>query len=214
MSIGTNLTVSGISSLSQPVSCGDTLTVTGRIATSSYLSVTGATYLESTLRVNGNFYPKTTNTFSVGTSSLTFKDAFLQNAPTIVSDINYKTDVLELSEDEIYCAVACAKLYRRYKLKSSVIEKEDGARYHIGTIAQYVVDCFTSFGLDWTKYGVITYDKWESSDAVTDEEGNIITPAKEAGEIYMVRYDEFNSFVNAGQQARIDKLESLLIPTT
>lgn len=158
----------------------------------------------------------TTATNNIGSSSITYKDCFLQNAVTVVSDENYKTDIQELSEAEIKCAIDCGKLYRRYKLKTAIVEKgEDDARYHIGTIAQKVIQCFTDNGLDWTKYGIITYEKWsavEAVEAVYSEDGELVSAAidgREAGEVYMVRYDEFNSFVMAGQQARIDALEAI-----
>lgn len=177
----------------------------------------------SALSVNNTFLPTTTATYDLGSSSYTWNNIYTQNAVTVVSDENYKTEIVELSDAELACAKACAKLYRRYKLKSAITLKgKDEARYHIGTIAQLVMQAFTDAGLDWTKYGIITYTSWEASEAVVetvaatyDEEGNELTPentveiipAKEAGEIYMVRYDEFNSFVMAGQEARLQALE-------
>lgn len=158
----------------------------------------------------------TTASNNIGSASITYKDCFLQNAVTVVSDENQKTDIQELSDAEINCAIACGKLYRRYKLKSAIAEKgEDEARYHIGTIAQRVIETFSEYGLDWTKYGIITYEKWDANEAIEsvyDESGELASDAidgREAGEIYMVRYDEFNSFVMAGQQARLDALEAI-----
>ena len=197
-------------------------TLTQRLVSSSATKMT----LEAggTFAVVGNTIPNTTATYNLGSASYTWNNAYLQNAVTVVSDEHYKEDIVELNDAEIECAKACAKLYRRYKLKTAVaIKGEDGARYHIGTIAQSVMQAFTDAGLDWTKYGIITYESWEATDAVVDtvaatcdEEGNEltpettieVTPAKEAGEIYMVRYDEFNSFVMAGQEARLAALES------
>lgn len=183
--------------------------------TSLYLTGTGG------ITLNGSLL--TSTSYSFGSASAYPANIYSQNAVTVVSDENYKTDIVELEDAEIECAKACAKLYRRYKLKTAVALKgEDGARYHVGTIAQLVMQAFTDAGLDWTKYGIITYESWEDSDAVFetvgatyDEEGNEltpettveVTPAKKAGEIYMVRYDEFNSFVMAGLEARIQDLE-------
>lgn len=178
----------------------------------------------STLSVNNTFLPYATAKYDLGGASATWNNIYSQNAVTVVSDENYKTDVSELTEAELACAAACAKLYRRYKLNAAVAVKgEDGARYHVGTIAQLVVQAFIDAGLDWTKYGIITYTSWEASEAVIetkeavyDEDGQElepastveIEPAKEAGEIYMVRYDELNSFIIAGQEARLAALES------
>ncbi|WP_151834071.1 tail fiber domain-containing protein [Acinetobacter ursingii] len=152
--------------------------------------------LKTGYKVNSKaFSAHQSNALSLGTSSNVWKDVFTQNAVTVVSDARYKTEISELNEQELQCAIACSKLYRKYKLNAAVDEKGlNSARYHIGVIAQEVVQCFTDHNLDWRKYGIITYEKWD---------------AVEAGEIYMVRYDEFNSFVMAGQQARIDALEAI-----
>ncbi|HAV6204996.1 TPA: hypothetical protein JI303_06660 [Acinetobacter baumannii] len=140
----------------------------------------------------------TTATNKIGSASITYKDCFLQNAVTVVSDERHKTDISELSEQEISCAISCGKLYRKYRLKTAVAEKGKDARYHIGVIAQDIIQCFVNHGLDWKKYGIITYDSWK------EDEDHL-----EAGDIYMIRYDELNSFVMAGQQARLDALEAI-----
>lgn len=163
--------------------------------------------------------PIVTATYTLGLTSLTWKDAFLQNAVTVVSDERHKTDIQELSEVEIQCAIDCGKLYRRYKLKASVEEKGlEAARYHIGVIAQQVIECFTNHGLDWHKYGIIAFEAWDAiagieyQAATYDENGVELTPeieavaSREAGEIYMMKYEEFNSFVSAGQSYLIDHL--------
>lgn len=186
-------------------------------------SAANALHLTGTGGITLNGSLLTSTSYSFGSASAYPANIYSQNAVTVVSDERYKTDIVELSDAEIECAKACAKLYRRYKLNTAIALKgEGGARYHVGTIAQLVMQAFTDAGLDWTKYGIITYESWEASDAVVetlgavyDEEGNElapettieVTPAKKAGEIYMVRYDEFNSFVMAGQEARLQALE-------
>ncbi|GEM_PF-3594055 len=140
--------------------------------------------------------PRVTASRTLGSSSLTWNNIYSQNAVTVVSDKRYKTGISELNEQEINCAIACSKLYRKYKLNAAVDEKgNNAARYHIGAIAQEIIQCFTDHGLDWHEYGVVTYEAWESSDN------------HEAGEIYMVRYEELNCFVNAGFEYRLSKLE-------
>uniref|UniRef100_UPI000F044F06 Tail spike protein n=1 Tax=Acinetobacter phage vB_AbaP_AS12 TaxID=1932885 RepID=UPI000F044F06 len=142
--------------------------------------------------------PAATNTYDLGSSGSTFRNAYLQNAVTVVSDARKKSEVSELTEEELKCAVACGKLYRKYKLNDAIAEKGlENARYHFGVIAQEIMQCFTDYGLDWSKYGIITYDEWEDN----TEEGI------EAGNIYMVRYSELNCFVNAGIDYRLSLLE-------
>lgn len=166
------------------------------------------------------FVPNIPATYSIGYSSNYVKDIFSLNAVTVVSDVRHKTEVSELTEQELQCAIACGKLYRKYKLNAAVDEKGvNSARYHIGVIAQEVVQCFTDHNLDWRKYGIITYEKWDAIEAIEyqaatyDENGELFTPeiqaieAREAGEIYMVRYDELNCFINAGIEYRLSRLE-------
>jgi len=175
-----------------------------------------------------NLIAETTASYNLGSPSIAYNNAYLQNAPTIVSDATYKDGTTQLSNEEIECAKQCASLYRKYKLKAAISEKGyDEARYHIGAISQQVAQCFNDCGLDWTKYGVITYDKWDAIEpvdyepAIYDHEGIEISPevqcvtGRAAGEIYMLRYDEFNSFVNAGlvaiqedQERRLSLLEA------
>lgn len=171
-----------------------------------------------------SFMPQQSGKISLGISQLYYKDVYSQNAVTVVSDARYKTEISELTEQELQCAIACGKLYRKYKLNAAVDEKGlNAARYHIGVIAQEVVQCFTDHNLDWHKYGIITYEKWDAIEAVDyqkatyDENGQELIPeiqaiaGREAGEIYMVRYDELNSFINAGLEYRLSQIEAKLI---
>lgn len=174
--------------------------------------------------INGSgILPKVTASKNLGSSSTTINNIYTQNAVTVVSDENHKNDISELNETEIACAKACAKLYRRYKLKAAIKEKsETDARYHLGAIAQQIVQCFTDHGLDWTQYGIITYEKWDAIETVEyqaatyDEDGQELTAeifaieGREAGEIFMMRYEEFNCFVNAGMNAILTELEERL----
>ncbi|HCA7158050.1 TPA: tail fiber domain-containing protein [Klebsiella pneumoniae] len=149
--------------------------------------------------------PTSAATLNIASSSSPVNNIYSQNSVTVVSDVTYKSDINELSEQEIKCAIQCGTLYRKYKLKSAIITKgAENARYHIGAIAQDVKDCFEKNGLDWRLYGVITYESWDEvipQEAEYDEIGNIVkeeVAGQSAGEIYMLRYDEFNCFVMAG----------------
>lgn len=107
-----------------------------------------------------------------------------------------------------------------------VKKQGDAARIHSGVIAQQVVEVFEKYGLDATRYGLLCYDKWEDeyedvevidTEAVLDEEGNEITPAKKhtekrlitaAGDRYGIRYSEALCIEAAYQRRRADRLES------
>ena len=159
-----------------------------------------------------NLIPGTTAVYSWGSASHYPANIFSQNSLTVVSDETHKPIIEEFSDQEILCGTLCAKHYRKYKLDTAITLKgEDNARYHIGTIAQYVMKAFTDVGLDWKKYGIITFEEWDEIPEEKDSSGNILVEGREAGSIYMVRYDELNSFINAAQEARLEKLEKLFM---
>lgn len=171
-------------------------------ANTAYITGTGG------ITLNGSILSSIT--YSFGTSSAYPANIYSQNAVTVVSDATRKEGIRELNSAEIKLSSLLAKLFRAYKLKSAIAEKGDAARLHVGTVAQLVIEAFTEAGLDWHQYGVVTYERWDAADEVLDDDGVVVTPAREAGEIYMVRYDELNALILAGQEARIAALESAL----
>lgn len=100
--------------------------------------------------------PRTTATGSIGSATRYPANIYSQNAVTVVSDVNLKPVREELSDAEISAATACGKLFIKYKLASAIAEKDGGARYHIGVIAQSIMQVFTDNGLDYDDYGIIT----------------------------------------------------------
>lgn len=128
--------------------------------------------------------------------------------------------------------------FRQFLFKDAVAEKGSAARIHIGLIAQQVVAAFASEGLDAMRYGIVCYDKWDAQEAVTErvkvvtkeethnEDGSvkepeefhyeerILTPAKEAGDCYSIRYEEalalecaYQRWLGERRDARISALE-------
>lgn len=119
----------------------------------------------------------------LGTSSQRFQDIYLQNSPNVSSDMNLKTDIVDVSETEKLVAQKLRTLVKRFKYNSAVEEKGFvNARYHFGVIAQEVKDAFTEFGLDWEEYGVICYEE------TTEENGNVV-------QTYSIRYEELLAFI-------------------
>lgn len=117
--------------------------------------------------------------------------------------------------------------YTRFKMVDAVQKKgSDNARWHIGLIAQRVKEAFEARGLDAMKIGLLCYDEWDDiyedievidSEAVMDEEGNIITPevkhtetvhAQTAGNLYSIRYDEALAMEAAYMRREVDRLKS------
>lgn len=156
--------------------------------------------------------------YNCASAAAPWNNIYSQNAVIVVSDKNYKEDVSALTDAEIKCAIACSKLYRKYRLKKALEEKGDTARFHFGVIAQDVIKCFTDNDLNWKLYGIVTYEKWDAADEITEtvttenESGEsvseviVVREQRDAGEIYMVRYDELNSFITAGIVSMIGDL--------
>lgn len=121
------------------------------------------------------FNPTTTAAHTLGTSAAYPSNIYSQNAVTVVSDINYKDMVKTISEEEEYdklvAAVGSVPI-SAWKLKSAIAEKGvDKARWHVGVIAQQVRDAISDAGLDWTHYGLITYES-HSQVVIKDDAGN------------------------------------------
>ena len=66
----------------------------------------------------------------------------------------------------------------------------DGARWHFGAIAQRFVESFQKHGLDPFRFAFICYDEWESSPEVIGEDGEVVSPAVDAGSRYGIRYEQ------------------------
>lgn len=98
-------------------------------------------------------------------------------------------------------AVGASLKIRKYKWNAAVEEKGDAARWHFGFIAQEVIAAFEAQGLDAFEYGAVCYDTWEAEEAKYDSQGNLIEPAREAGDRYGVRYDECYALMMAAKFA-------------
>lgn len=124
-----------------------------------------------------------TTVADLGTSTQRYQDIYLENSPNVSSDMNLKTDIVDVSETEKLVAQKLKTLVKRFKYNSAVESKGFvNARYHFGVIAQEVKDAFTEFGLDWQEYGVICYEE------TTEENGNFV-------QTYSIRYEELLAFI-------------------
>lgn len=113
------------------------------------------------------------------------------------SDSREKQQVRSLSDKEKRVAKILKDNLRLFKFNSSVNDKGENARTHMGIIAQSVAKAFSTEGLDASEYGMFCYDQWKSTEAVVDEAGNVIQQERQAGERYGVRYDEMLAFIIA-----------------
>lgn len=120
-----------------------------------YLTGTGG------ITINGTLL--TSTTYSFGSSTAYPANIYSQNAVTVISDVHFKDNIKTISSDvefqKLATAVKSVEL-SAWQLKTAIATKgADNARWHVGVIAQHVKDAIVAAGLDWTKYGLITYEE-------------------------------------------------------
>jgi hypothetical protein len=187
----------------------------------SRLNYNVATGGEHDFTVNGNvciainntiLAPVPDNTLSLGNGSLRWTTVYATTALINTSDANSKQQIKDLSVSEAAVAQRIKKLFKTFKFNDSVAEKGDGARIHIGVVAQDVKAAFEAEGLDPNRYGLFCYDQWNDSfvdeveTQIVIENGEQIEKSvptgkkileRAAGSRYGVRYEELLAFVIA-----------------
>jgi hypothetical protein len=131
-----------------------------------------------------SFRPYADASYSLGTGPQRWTAVYAVNGTIQTSDGNEKQQIEELSAAELAVAKRIKGLIRKFKFNDSVAEKGDGARIHVGVIAQDVHDAFVAEGLDPYKYGLFCSDTWTTLDG---------TSKTRLG----VRYEELLAFVIA-----------------
>jgi len=165
------------------------------LATSVVLGAGNPNYSFTTVA----FFSYPDNVASLGTASSKWTQVYATNGTINTSDANDKTEIDVLNEAEKRVAIRLKGLIKKFKFKDAVTKKgSDGARIHVGVIAQDVGDAFTAEGLDPNRYGVFCYDEWEDAPASVDGKNRTLRQAQTAGSRYGVRYDELMAFIIAG----------------
>lgn len=138
------------------------------------------------------------NFANLGRASNRWATVYAGTGTISTSDANKKQQIVDPEEAEI--EVGKNLRIRRFKFNDAVEEKGDeNARKHFGFIAQEVIQAFEDQGLNAFDYGAVCYDSWDARDAEYDSEGNLIKEAREAGEIYSVRYEECYALMMAAK---------------
>lgn len=141
--------------------------------------------------------PGTDNLWALGSGTFRWTTVFAATGTINTSDERRKTELLPLTEVEKTVALELKASIRKFKFLDAVEKKGDKARVHFGVGAQTVKAIFEKHGLNPDDYGLFCYDKWDATEAVLNEDGVEIAPAKPAGDIYGVRYDELLAFIIA-----------------
>lgn len=149
------------------------------------------------IQSNGVVRPGTDNLQPIGAASYRWSVVYAGTGTINTSDEREKQQIADLDDAERRVAVAIKGLVKKYKYNDAVALKGDDARIHVGVIAQEVIAAFAAEGLDATRYALLCHDTWEAEEEETDDEGNVINPAHDAGERYGIRYDELLAFMIA-----------------
>lgn len=141
-----------------------------------YLSVNGIIKY----RVGANFFaPNADNDVRLGFGSLRWITIYAVSGTINTSDARQKTDVRPLEARELAVGRRLKGLVKAYRWRDAVAKKGEGARIHVGVIAQEVEAAFAAEGLEAEAYGVFCRDELED------------------GDVLGVRYDELFAFIIA-----------------
>ena len=194
----------------------------------------------SALVFGGNIGFSATNTWDIGSAGNTVKNIYSQNAVTVVSDRDHKPVVEAIPDNilDIWGTIPAV----RYKYDWAIAEKgEDGARWHVGYIAQDIVEAFAAAGEDATEWALVVHNEWdaqpeqveswddeyETIPAQYDEQGvkvseetqvlvrqagsRVIKEAIPAGSEWRLVMDECSVMENAYQRRRLERIEAALL---
>lgn len=194
----------------------------GRIQ--GYNSTNGFRYIEldpvtPCVRTSANILPASGNAVSLGTASLDYSHVYVRTGAVETSDERMKQDIASVPEAVLDAWGGIA--WKVFRLRDSVAEKGDAARFHSGLVAQDVKKVFEEYGVNPAEYGFFCHDEWEAQpaiiayDEIKDDDGNVIgvneietAPAQEAGDKYGLRYEEALCMEAAYQRRRADRAEA------
>lgn len=161
----------------------------------------------------GNFYPSVDNVNSCGLVTNRWSVIYAGTGTINTSDATTKQQVKNISEAEVAVAKRIKGLIKTFKFNDAVEIKGDGARIHVGVMAQEVAEAFEAEGLDPYKYAMFCFDSWEDkfediyeNQEVKTENGRFETvnvntgqqrQIQKAGSRFGIRYDQLLAFIIA-----------------
>jgi len=156
--------------------------------------------------------PASDNVASAGLSFWRYSVVYAATGTINTSDARAKQQVADLSTAERAVAKRIKGLIKTFKFNDAVEAKGDGARIHVGVMAQEVEAAFKAEGLDPYKYALFCFDSWENKfedvyeeQQVQHEDGTTETvvvktgerQVTKAGDRFGIRYDQLLAFVIA-----------------
>lgn len=165
---------------------------------------------DGTLNFTTGIRPFGDNAADIGTAALRVRTYYGVNSAINTSDARLKTEPRQLSDAECKAGSELARL-------PAIWEWLTGDRLHAGPTVQAAMTVMKTHGLDPFAYSFICYDEWQAEAATHDDEGNELTPAREAGDRYSFRKEELLCFMvsalaaeNDAQAGKIEALDARL----
>jgi len=152
------------------------------------------------------------NARELGSSAARWSTVYAATGTINTSDERLKQQVRDISEAEARVAVAAKGLLKAYKYNDAVEAMGDGARWHVGIIAQELKAAFEAEGLDAHEYGMFCWDEWWEADVWHEDDSlenggyyqretfdsEADAPADAVrNERYSIRYEELLAFIIA-----------------
>lgn len=132
---------------------GTYMQVTRSGTTISEVSFPGAAVV-----VAGTLRPATDNAVALGSASFRWSQLYAGTATINTSDEREKGLIGEIPD--AWLDAWGEVRWCRFKFREAVAEKGDGARWHLGLVAQQVRDAFAGRGLDALEIGLLCHDEW------------------------------------------------------
>lgn len=149
----------------------------------------------------GSVQPNSDGAVSCGIATNRWSDVYAVNPVINTSDGNQKQQVADLTAQEKAVATSIKSLIKTFKFNDAVALKGDGARIHVGVIAQDVQAAFEAQGLDAHRYGMFCSDTWYEVDGKAQNGAGDFYTQDTPGAVQVtqlgVRYDQLLAFVIA-----------------
>jgi hypothetical protein len=140
---------------------GGTLTTSSYTLNSSNTLIALGNSSGQGIFVNGStaFAPSADNIMTCGSSGFRWTTVYATTGTINTSDANQKEQIADLTASELAVARRIKGLFKTFKFKDAVVAKGDGARIHVGVMAQDVQAAFAAEGLDANRYGLFCSDE-------------------------------------------------------
>lgn len=148
--------------------------------------------------VNG-FVPLSDNDRVLGSASNRWSVVYAGTGTINTSDANEKQQIRSLDDAEKIAALKIKGLIKAFKFNDAVALKGDGARIHVGAVAQEVAQAFADAGLDPAKYALFCKDEWHTlnGEVVLANADGVYPEGSTKHERLGLRYEQLLAFVIA-----------------